>query len=154
MTSWGCCVLLYDPSGEPLVRRHKPGNSRRDVSGSEFFTLLHRLQLWMFGRTNACQRAFSWLFLRVGFSFFYIPNFNLGQWLIFPLCAGGAEFAPRVSESEEVSTGVETGGQLRGRRIVVTESLVPLAGAPAWCLWGCLQSESQSGVVGADVWWR
>ena len=35
-----------------------------------------------------------------------------------------------MSGTEEVSTGVETDGQLRGRHIVVTKSLVPLAGGP------------------------
>ena len=35
-----------------------------------------------------------------------------------------------MSGTEEVSTGVETDGQLRGRHIVVTRSLVPLAGGP------------------------
>ena len=41
---------------------------------------------------------------------------------------GDAETIPGVSGTEEVSTGVETDGQLRGRHIVVTRSLVPLAG--------------------------
>ena len=41
-----------------------------------------------------------------------------------------AETIPGVSGNEEVSTGVETDGQLRGRHIVVTRSLVPLAGGP------------------------
>ena len=35
-----------------------------------------------------------------------------------------------MSGTEEVSTGVETDEQLRGRHIVVTRSLVPLAGRP------------------------
>ena len=35
-----------------------------------------------------------------------------------------------MSGTEEVSTGVETDGLLRGRHIVVTRSLVPLAGGP------------------------
>ena len=35
---------------------------------------------------------------------------------------------PGVSRNEDVSTGVETDGQLSGRYIVVTRSLVPLAG--------------------------
>ena len=43
---------------------------------------------------------------------------------------GDAETIPGVSGTEEVSTGVETDGQLKGRRIVVTRSLVPLAGGP------------------------
>ena len=41
---------------------------------------------------------------------------------------GDAETIPGVSENEDVSTGVETDGQLRGRHIVVTRSLIPLAG--------------------------
>ena len=36
-----------------------------------------------------------------------------------------------MSGTEEVSTGVETDEQLRGRHIVVTRSLVPLAGGPS-----------------------
>ena len=35
-----------------------------------------------------------------------------------------------MSGTEEVSTGVEIDGQLRGRHIVVTRRLVPLAGGP------------------------
>ena len=42
--------------------------------------------------------------------------------------AGDVEFGPGVSVDEKVSTGVETDGQLFGRRIVATKSLVPLAG--------------------------
>ena len=44
--------------------------------------------------------------------------------------SGDAETIPGVSGNEDVSTGVETDGQLRGRHIVVTRSLVPLAGRP------------------------
>ena len=36
-----------------------------------------------------------------------------------------------MSGTEEVSTGVETDMQLRGSQIVVTRSLVPLAGGPS-----------------------
>ena len=41
---------------------------------------------------------------------------------------GDAGTLPGVSGNEEVSTGLETDGQLRGRHIVVTWSLVPLVG--------------------------
>ena len=44
---------------------------------------------------------------------------------------GDAETIAGVSGNEEVSTGVETDGQLRRRHIVVTKSLVPLAGVPS-----------------------
>ena len=44
------------------------------------------------------------------------------------LFLGDAQTIPGVSGNEEVSTGVETDGQLRGRHIVVTRSLVPLVG--------------------------
>ena len=44
------------------------------------------------------------------------------------LFAGDAETIPGVSGNEFVSTDVESDGQLKGRHIVVTRSLVPLAG--------------------------
>ena len=50
------------------------------------------------------------------------------QWLFPCLFLGDAKTIPGVSGNEDVSTGVETDGQLRGRHIVVTRSLVPLAG--------------------------
>ena len=50
------------------------------------------------------------------------------QWLIPCFFLGDAETIPGVYGNEEVSTGVETDGQLRGRHIVVTRSLVPLVG--------------------------
>ena len=49
----------------------------------------------------------------------------------FCLFAGDAETIPGVSRNEDVSTGVETDGQLRERHIVVTGNLVPLAGGPS-----------------------
>ena len=79
---------------------------------------------------SALQRVLSRLFLRVGCSLFYIAGFQSFQWLIFCLFSGDAETIPGVSGKEGVSTGVETDGQLRGRHIVVTRSLVPLAGGP------------------------
>ena len=44
--------------------------------------------------------------------------------------SGDAETIQGVSGNEDMSTGVETDGHLRGRHIVVTRSLVPLAGGP------------------------
>ena len=77
---------------------------------------------------NALQRVLSRLFLRVGCSLFYIASFQSYQWLLSRLFPRDAETIPGVSGNEDVSTGVETDGQLRGRHIVVTRSLVPLAG--------------------------
>ena len=75
---------------------------------------------------NALQRVLSRLFLRVGCSLLYIVGFQSYQWLISCLFPDGAETIPGV-----VSTGVETDGKLRARHIVVTRSLVPLAGGPS-----------------------
>ena len=82
-------------------------------------------------RQNALQKVLSRLFLRVGCSLFYIAGFChiSGSFPVFFL--GDAETIPGVSGNEEVSTGVETDGQLRGRHIIVTRSLVPLAGGPS-----------------------
>ena len=67
--------------------------------------------------------------MRVGCSLFYIAGFHVSG--SFPvLFSGDADKIPAMSGTEEVSTGVETDGQLRGRHIVVTRSLVPLAGGP------------------------
>ena len=51
----------------------------------------------------------------------------LGQWFIILVFAGDAEIAPRVSGREDVPTGVETDGQPRVQRAVVTRRLVLLA---------------------------
>ena len=80
---------------------------------------------------NALQRVLSRLFLRVGCSLIYIAGFQSIQWLISCLFPGDAETIPRVSGNKDVSTGVKTAGQLRGRHIVVTRSLLPLAGGPS-----------------------
>ena len=65
-------------------------------------------------RQNALQRVLSRLFLRVGCSLFYIAAFCHigGSFLV--LFLGDAERIPGVSGKEEVSTGAETDGQLRG----------------------------------------
>ena len=36
MTSLGCCVLVYNRSGEPVVHCDEPELPRADMSGSEF----------------------------------------------------------------------------------------------------------------------
>ena len=76
-------------------------------------------------RQDALQRVLSRLFLRVGCSLFDIAGscHISGSFLV--LFLGDAETIPGVSGNEDVSTGVEADGQLRGRHIVVTRSLVP-----------------------------
>ena len=132
MTSWGCCVLVYIRSGEPVVHGDQPGLPRTDVSGSEFEVgaptseeeeaerkksqtkrppkspLTAVLDSWLLSILHCRFLSFQWL----------IPCFFLGD----------AETIPGVSGKEGVSTGVETDGQLRRRHIVVIRSLVPLAG--------------------------
>ena len=81
-------------------------------------------------RQKALQRVLSRLFLRVGCFLFYITVFCHISCSFPVLFLGDVETIPGVSGNEEVSTGVETDGQLRGRHIVVTSSLVPLAGRP------------------------
>ena len=52
----------------------------------------------------------------------------LGQWFFILVFAGDAEFSPTVSEGDDVPAGVETDGQPRVHRAVVTRRLVSLAG--------------------------
>ena len=89
-----------------------------------------RLRRKKFGQ-RALQRVLSRLFLRFCCSLFYIVVFSYYQWLNFCLFTGDVETIPGVSGNEDVSTGVETNRQLRGRHIVVTRRLVPLAGGPS-----------------------
>ena len=117
-----------------MVHRNESGLSRTEVSGSEFEVVAPNSEeeVEKIGVShNAFQRILSRLFLRVGCFLFYIACFQSYHWLIFYLFAGDAETIPGVSGNEDVSTGVETDGQLRGRHIVVTTSLVPLAGGPS-----------------------
>ena len=93
---------------------------------------------------RALQRVLSRLFSRVGCTLFYIAGFChiSGSFPVFFL--GDAETIPGVSGNEEMSTGVETDGQLRGRHIVVTRSLVPLAGGPLHDVPEALHSRGRS----------
>ena len=76
---------------------------------------------------NALQRVLSRLFLKVDCTLFYFQVFSHVNGSFPVLFAGDAETIPGVSGNEDVLTCVETDGQLRGRHIVVTRSLVPLA---------------------------
>ena len=60
------------------------------------------------------EKDLSRLLLRVKFSLIYIVDLFLGQWFIILVFSGDAEFAPRVSGRDDVSTGVETDGQPPG----------------------------------------
>ena len=89
--------------------------------------LLLPLRRRMSGK-RAVETHFSRPLLRVSFSLIYIVYLFLGQWFIILVSAGDAECAPRVSGRDDVSTGVETDGQPRLRRVVVTRHLVSPAG--------------------------
>ena len=82
-------------------------------------------------RRNALQIVLSRLLLRFGCSLFYIAGFQSHQWLSPCSFPEDVETIPGVFGNEDVSTGVQTDGHLRGRNIVVTRSLVPLAGGPS-----------------------
>ena len=60
------------------------------------------------------EKDLSRLLLRVKFSLIYIVDLFLGQWFIILVFSGYAEFAPRFSGKDDVSTGVETDGQTPG----------------------------------------
>ena len=63
---------------------------------------------------GALNKDLSRLLLRGRFSLIYIVELFLGQWLIILVFAGEAEFAPRDSGRDDVSSGVETDGQTPG----------------------------------------
>ena len=122
---------MYNRSGEPVVHGDEPGLPRTHVSGSEFEVGVPTSEEEAERKKSQTKRASkspltavleSWLLSILHCRFCHISG-------SFPvLFLGDAETIPGVSGNEEVSTGVETDGQLRGRHIVVTRSLVPLAG--------------------------
>ena len=117
-----------------MVHATEPGLPRADVSGSESEvgpstseeeTERQKSQTKRAPKSPLTAVLESWLL------YFLHCRFLVIQWLIPCLFPGDAETIPGVSGNEYVSTGVETDGQLRGRQIVVTRSLVPLAGIPS-----------------------
>ena len=116
-----------------MVHRNEPELPRTDVSGSQFEVGAPTSEEEGGRKKNQKKRApkspltavlESWLLSILHCRFCHISG-------SFPvLFLGDAETIPGVSGNEEVSTGVETDGQLRGRHIDVTRSLVPLAGGP------------------------
>ena len=126
MTSWGYCVEYIFFLGNHLVIRMSPGPlglTFRDPS----LKLLLPLRRRMSGK-GALEKDISQLLLRVRLSLIYIVDLFSGQWLNILVFAGDAKFAPRISGRDNVSTGVETDGQPRVHRAVVTRRLVLLAG--------------------------
>ena len=121
---------MYNRSGEPVVHGDEPGLPRTDVFGSEFEVGAPTSEEEAERKKSQIKRApkspltavfESWLLSILHCTFLSY------QWLIPCLFLGDAETIPGVSGNEDVSTGVETDGQLRGRHIVVTRSLVLLA---------------------------
>ena len=51
------------------------------------------------------EKDLSRMLLRVRFSLIYTVDLFLGQWFVILVFAGDAEFAPRVSGRDDVSTG-------------------------------------------------
>ena len=117
-----------------MVHANEPGLPRTDMSGSEFEVGAPTSEEEPERKKDRTKRVpksplsavlESWLLsiLHCRFSVILVAHS-----LFFP---GDAETIPGVSGNEDVSTGVETDGQLKGHHIVVTRSLVPLVGGPS-----------------------
>ena len=116
-----------------MVHADEPGLPRTDVSGSEFEVGAPTSEEEADRKKSQTKRApkspLTAVFESWMLSILHC-RFLSYQWLIPCFFLGDAETIPGVSGNEDVSTGVETDGQLSGRHIVVTRSLVPLAGGP------------------------
>ena len=126
-------MLVYNRSGEPVVHGDEPELPRTDVSGSEFEVGAPTSEEEAERKKSQTKRAPKSPLAAVlenWCSLFNIAGFSHISGSFPVLFLGDAETIPVVSGNEELSTCVETDGQLRGRHIVVTRSLVPLAGGP------------------------
>ena len=143
---------MYNRSREPVVHANELRLPRTDVSGSGL-RLARRLQRRKLSERkvgrSALQRVLSRLFLRVGCFLIYIAGFQSYQWLISFWFPGDAKTILWVTGNEDVSTGVVSDGQLRGRHIVITRSLVPLAGGP-----GMMSLRLSTVEVGTESCWN
>ena len=89
--------------------------------------LLLPLRRRLYGKGDL-EKDLSWLLLRDSLSLIHIVDLYLVQWFIICVFAGHAEFVLTVSGRDDISIGVETDGQPRVRRAVVTRRLVSPAG--------------------------
>ena len=119
---------MYNRSGEPVVLANESGLPRTDVSGSEFEVDAPTSEEDAESQANRAPKSPLTAVLESWLLSILHCRFRSYQWLIPCLFSGDAETIPGVSGNEDVPTGVDTDGQLRGRHIVVIRSLVPLAG--------------------------
>ena len=125
---------MYNCSGEPVVLANEHGLPRTDVSGSEFEVGAPTSEEEVERKKSQAKRAPKSLLTAVLESWLLSIlhcKFMVKSLAHFPSVLGDAQTIPGVPGNEDVSTGVETDGQLRGRHIVVSRSLVPLAGGQA-----------------------
>ena len=134
VTSWSCCVLVCNHSEDPVVLSIEPGLPRTDMFSCEFEVgapTSEEEAAKMKSRSKRAPKNLLTAVLESWLLSILLCKFLLYQWFISRLFTGDAETIPGVSGNEDVSTGVETDGQLRGRHIVFTRRLVPLAGGPS-----------------------
>ena len=143
ITPWGCCVVVFDCSGEPVVRPKKTGLPRTDVSGSECEVDLSTSEEEVEKKKERKTKRLFTAILKSWLPCILPCRFSSDQWLIFRDFVGDAESAPGTPRNEDVSTGVETDGQLK-RHIVVTKILVPLAGGPQHDVVEAVHSQNRS----------
>ena len=88
MTLRGCCVLVYDCSGDPVVRSDELELPRPDMSCSKFEIAAPTSEEECEKKRKKGALKF---YLRIGCSLFYIAVFYIDQWLICSFFAGSAE---------------------------------------------------------------
>ena len=140
VASWGYCVLVFDPSGEPATH---PGDASAvvvpDLSGSEFEV----------GRLSSCDDVAtrderspmgctsSW------YQFFHTTLAMFGTTEYVWYFIGVSECAMISSDCDDVPIEAETRSQCTRRRAVVTRRLVPLAGGSPVPLGGSSHERSR-----------
>ena len=126
---------MYNGSAEPVVHGDEPEKPGADVSVSEFevgapTSAEEEAERKKSKTKRAPKSPLTAVLENLLLSILHCRFCHIsGSFPVFFL--GDAETIPGVSGNEEVSTGVKTDGQLRGRHIVVTRSLVPLTGGPS-----------------------
>ena len=157
MTLWGCRFLVYDRSGELVVHSNEPRLIRTDVAGSEFEvgapTSEEEIERKKIREKRAPKSPLtavlqSWLLsiLHCRFSVISVAPFaSVSRW-----CRNDSG---SFREWKCVGWRGDWWAVEGASHCCYQEPGTVGWGTPAWCPWGCPQSRSEEGVVGAGIWW-
>ena len=127
MASWGCCISVYDSSGEPAGHPECSRAIFTGPSGSEFE--VGGATFWKWGAEESFQerRPHGYPWELIFFTYNSISPFICIHVLAETLCVGANEERPVRFRQEKFSSGVESESQIRLKKAIVRRHLALLS---------------------------